>query len=353
MPRCIVCNDYYNPDDPDGGTTCQRCHSDNADWIKWQREQSIEQDDLHGLFLFTEQYFHLPWVVILTSLAFGLMGMAGAWRVIRLPLCPLVITVTTSIDLAIVYGVYAGRHRAREKKLLAQFRSTIRKKEPRVELSFQWQTILISMILVGLILLLTYALMSSALLRALVQWLLFEPAHAPLEPETAAQLSDLKKRANQVLPVILLVAYFAGSITLTYFSSTVVTQQYTGRLNEVLPNPIFLQGRLLMQVVQEEVAKQLCQTENPLSNNRASLQPEYKLEREPMQEVRKWTWDNLERTNDGGVKLIARAECADSRVEESITGHRTKYPEFIDYVVEADPWGHIIKITPGERRSQY
>ena len=108
-----------------------------------------------------------------------------------------------------------------------------------------------------------------------------------------------------------------------------------------------------MQVVQEEVAKQLCQSQNTASNNRASLQPEHNREQEAVQKILKWTWDNLERTNDGGVKLIARAECADSLVEESITGHKTKYPEFMDYVVEADPWGHIIKITPGERRSQH
>jgi hypothetical protein len=72
-----------------------------------------------------------------------------------------------------------------------------------------------------------------------------------------------------------------------------------------------------------------------------------------MQDIRRWNWETLERTPAGGIKVIARAECADSRVEESITGHRTKYPEFIEYSVEADPWGHVIRITQGERRSQY
>ena len=353
MPRCIVCKGYYNPDDPGWGTVCQRCHSDNADWVHWKRDQPIERGDLHGLFLFTEQYFHLPFIIILTSFAFGLMGTAGAWQMIRFFICLLVIIATAMTNVAIVYGAYQGRHRAREKELLAQFRATLRNKVPNVLLSTQWQTMLISIVIVGLILLLTYALMRSDLLRALAQWLLFEPAQAPLEPETEARLSQLRERAEQVLPIITLIGYVAISITLTLFSTKLLTQQYTARLNEVLPNPIFLQGRLLMRVVQDEVEKQLCQTENSTNNPQANPQSGHGPEQKSTPEVSRWTWDNLQRTNDGGVKLIARTECADSRVEESITGHRTKYPEFIDYVVEADPWGHIIKITPGERRSQY
>jgi predicted nucleic acid-binding protein len=348
MPRCIVCREYF-----DLGTVCTRCQSDNARWIAWQKNEPVEQGGLRGLFLFTEQYFHLPLLVIFTSLALGLMATAGIWRVIRLPICLFAITATTLVNLLIVYGVYQGRHRARERELLGQFRATLRKKGPWVWLSSQLQTLLIPVIVVGLILLLTYALMQSELLQALVRWLLFEPTQAPLTAKQAARLSDLKERAEQALPVVTLVAYITGSIALTYFSSVLVAQQYTGRMNEALPDPIFLQGDLLMQVVHSEVEKQLCQPGRSPSNNREPLQPWRNLEQESMKDIRRWNWETLERTPAGGIKVIARAECADSRVEESITGHRTKYPEFIEYSVEADPWGHVIRITQGERRSQY
>jgi len=353
MPRCIVCNGYYNPDDPASGTRCQRCQSENANWIRWQENEPVEEGGLHGLLFFTEQYFHLPFLVIFTSLAFGLMATAGIWRVIRLPICLFAITTTTLVNLLIVYGVYQGRHKARERELLRQFRATLRKKGPWVWLSSQLQTLLIPVMVVGLILLLTYALMRSDLLRALVRWLVFEPTQASLTAEQAARLSDLKERAEQALPVIAMAAYITGSLTLTYFSSVLVAQQYTGRMGKALPDPIFLQGDLLMQVVQREVEKQLCQPGRPPSNSRESPQPWYDLGQESMQDVRRWRWETLERTPAGGIKVIARAECGDSRVEESITGHRTRHPEFMDYIVEADPWGHIIRVTQGERRSQY
>jgi hypothetical protein len=351
MPRCIVCNDYYNPDDPDWGTRCRRCQSDNADWIRWQEGEHVEEGGLRGLLFFTEQYFHLPFLIIFTSLAFGLMATAGIWRNIRLPICLFVITATTLINLLIVYGVYEGRHKERERELLAQFRATIREKGPWLWLISQLQNLLLPMTVVGLVLLLAYAMMRSDLLRALARWLLFEPTLAPLTADQAARLSDLKERATQTLPVIALVGYAGGSIALTRFSSVLVARRYASRVSEALPNPIFLQGDLLMQVVQSEVEKQLCQPGRSPSNSREPSQPE--SAQESIRDIDSWTWETLERTPAGGIKLIARAECADSRVEESVTGHRTRHPEFIDYIVEADPWGHIIRITQGERRSQY
>jgi hypothetical protein len=348
MPRCIVCKEYF-----DLGTVCTRCRSDNTRWIAWQKNEPVEQGGLQGLLFFTEQYFHLPLLVVFTSLAFGLMATAGIWQIIRLPVCLLVVTATTLVNLTIVYGVYDGRHKARENELLAQFRATIRNKGPWVWLSPQLQTALILIIVLGSILILGYAIMESNLLRALLQWLLFEPTYRPLEPEQVSQLAEIKAKAAQALPIVFLIGYIGGSFALTYFSSMLLSRQHASRMNEALPNPIFLQGDLLMQVVQGEVEKQLYQTGRSQSNNRESPQPWHGLEQESMQNIRRWSWETLERTPAGGIKLIGRAECADSRVEESITGHRTKYPEFIEYSVEADPWGHIIRITQGERRSQY
>ena len=356
MPRCIVCREYF-----DAGTVCTRCQSDNARWIAWQKNEPVEQGGLRGLLFFTEQYFHLPLLVVFTSLAFGLMATAGIWQIIRLPVCLLVVTATTLINLIIVYEVYDGRHKARERELLAQFRATIRKKGPQVWLSPQLQSALIPAMVVGAIALLTYAIVSSDLLRAVLQWLLFEPAYRSLDPDQISQLAELREKAEQALPIVLLIAYIGGSFALTYFSSMLLSQQYTSRMNDTLPQPIFLQGDLLVRVVQEEIQRHLRQGECPSparrrpGSNTEPYQTENALasEREAPRNIGRWIWENLERTDDGGIKLIAQAECEDSPVEESITGHRTKYPEFVSYAVRADRWGHIVSITRGARSSQY
>jgi hypothetical protein len=346
MPRCIVCREYF-----DLGTVCTRCQSDNARWIAWQKNEPVEQGGLRGLLFFTEQYFHLPFLIIFTSLAFGLMATAGIWRNIRLPICLFVITATTLINLLIVYGVYEGRHKERERELLAQFRATIREKGPWLWMISQLQNLLLLMTVVGLVLLLTYAMMRSDLLRALARWLLFEPTLAPLTADQAAQLSDLKERATQTLPVIALVGYAGGSIALTRFSSVLVARRYASRVSEALPNPIFLQGDLLMQVVQSEVEKHLCQPGRSPSNSREPSQPE--SAQESIRDIDSWTWETLERTPAGGIKLIAQAQCAGFRVEDRNTGRMMEYPQSMDYTVEADQWGRIVRITPGERRPQY
>ena len=356
MPRCIVCKEYF-----DLGTVCTRCRSDNARWIAWQKNEPVEQGGVRGLLFFTEQYFHLPLLVVFTSLAFGLMATAGIWQIIRLPVCLLIVTATTLLNLTIVYEVYDGRHKARERELLAQFRATIRKKGPLVWLSPQLQSIVIPAIVIGLILILTYAIMSSDLLRAVLQWLLFEPTYRPLEPEQITQLTELKAKAEQALPIVLLFGYIGGSFALTYLSSTLLSRQYTSRMNETLPHPIFLQGDLLAKVVQEEIQRHLRQAgrpspvRQPPGPNTALFPTENALAsgQEATRSISRWIWENLERTNDGGIKLIAQAECEDSPVEESITGHRTKYPEFVSYTVRADRWGRIVSITRGARSSQY
>lgn len=62
------------------------------------------------------------------------------------------------------------------------------------------------------------------------------------------------------------------------------------------------------------------------------------------QEPRSWTWDEMERTVDGGIRLKAIVR-AGSKTEESLTGRRTEYPIYITYVVEADPWSRITKVV--------
>jgi hypothetical protein len=220
---------------------------------------------------------------------------------------------------------------------------------------------LIPAIVIGLILILTYAIMSSDLLRAVLQWLLFEPTYRPLEPEQMTQLSELKAKAEQALPIVLLIGYIGGSFALTYFSSMLLSQQYASRMNDTLPHPIFLQGDLLVRVVQEEIQRHLRQAEapSPVRRRPGSNTEPYQTENalasggEAPLNISRWIWENLERTNDGGIKLIAQAECEDSPVEETITGLRTKYPEFVSYAVRADRWGRIVSITRGARSSQY
>jgi hypothetical protein len=346
MPRCIVCREYF-----DLGTVCTRCQSDNARWIAWQKNEPVEQGGLRGLLFFTEQYFHLPLLVVFTSLAFGLMATAGIWQMIRLPVCLLVVTATTLINLTIAYEVYDDRHKARERELLAQFRATIRKKGPRVWLSPQLQSTLIPAIVVGAVALLAYAIVSSDLLRAVLQWLLFEPAYRSLDPDQVSQLAELKAKAEQALPIVLLIGYIGGSFALTYFSSMLLSGQYTSRMNDTLPHPIFLQGGLLARVVQEEAQRHLSREprssaeRQPLPQSRGHVLGRDNSERETAEESQRWTWEELERTANGGIKLRAQEEPEQSKTAESSTEHRLKYAESPSYTIEADRWGRIIRVT--------
>jgi hypothetical protein len=351
MPECIVCKGYYS-----SGTVCSRCGSDNKPWISWRHSVPVEQGNFWGLLHFTEPHFHMPFLLTATALAFGLMGIGGTWAGVNLGVRLLAVAVTVGMCLIIIQGIYAGRHRLRIDYLLEQIKTASSnqgaRQIPKLRPSMQLRTILIPVMAIGLFLLLAYALVQFELVWKLAAWLFLEPmGDAPLLlPE------EVRVRIAGALPLILMMGYIGVFPAFVYYSSMILAQQYANRVNEALPHPIFLRGDLLAKVVREEVERHLRQarrtsaTQRSSSQNRQSLQI---LGQEAVRITGEWAWEDVERTRDGGIKLTARVECEDSPVEESITGHRTKYPEFVSYTIDADRWGRIIRITRGERASQY
>ncbi len=352
MPECIVCKGYYS-----SGTACSRCGSDNGPWITWRQSVPVEQGSFWGLLHFTEPHFHMPFLLTATALAFGLMGIGGIWAGVNLGVRLLAVAVTVGACLVIVQGVYEGRHRLRIGYLLEQVKAASSRKGttqiPPIRLNMQWKTILIPVIAIGLFLLLAYALVQFELLWKLAAWLFLEPRG---EPPPVPIPDPVRARIAGALPLILMMGYIGIFPAFVYYSSMMLAQQYIQHMNEALPHPIFLRGDLLTAVVRAEVEKHLHQAGRPSpaqSSSSQNRQPLQILGQEATRASGEWAWEDVERVRDGGVKLTARAEREDSRVEESITGHRTKYPEFVSYTIEADQWGRIIRITRGERASQY
>ena len=343
MPRCIVCKGYY-----DSGTKCDRCQSDNTRWIEWQRNDPVEQDGFLGLLRFTGV---MPILVVDLSLALGLIGLAVFWKQIRVPISILAVIVTLLGNLIIIGYAYEDRLKFREKGLLAQWRTAIRKKGPIARLGPQLKAIVIPTAILVVLL----AIVMVDLVWGLVEWVFYEPIEKEQEVEPDSALGKLKERVLAALPLILMVAYVSCSLGLTYYLSFLSSQQYASRMNRALPQPIFLRGDLLARVVKEEVQKHLFQTGQPSpaqpssSTSKATSQAEHRPEGEPTRGSADWAWVDLERTNDGGIRFTAWVECESSQVEESITGLRTKQPEFVNYTVEADRWGRIVRVARGER----
>jgi hypothetical protein len=322
----------------------------------WRQSVPVERERFWGLVHFTEPHFHIPFLLTATALAFGLMGIGGIWTGVNLGVRLLAVAVTVGICLIIVQGVYEGRHRLRIDYLLEQVKAASSRKGtkqiPPIRLNLQWKTILIPVIAIGLFLLLAYALVQFELLWKLAAWLFLEPMGdpPPLLPE------EVRARIAGALPLILMMGYIGIFPALVYYSSMMLAQQYIEHMNEALPHPIFLRGDLLTAVVRAEVEKHLRQARRTSTTRRSSSQNRQSLQilgQEAVQITGEWAWEDVERTRDGGIRLTARVEREDSRVEESITGHRTKYREFASYTIEADRWGRIIRITQGAREAQY
>jgi hypothetical protein len=343
MPECIVCKGYYT-----SSTVCPRCGSDNGPWEKWRQAEPVEQGGLRGLLHFTEPHFHLPFLLTAMAMGFGLMGIAAMWAGVNLAVRLLAVFMTVGGCLAIIQGVYTGRHKLREDYLLTHVKTARSEKGPQIRFGTPLKMILTWVIVVGIILLLGWAFIRSDELWKIVAWLLLEPTDTTPVP---ALPDDIRVRVAGALPLFLLLAYVGIHLALVYSSAKMLAHQYAAQASKVLPPPIFLQGELLTRVVQQEAQRYLSRaqppstTRRPLGKNSTAPGTERGLEQESGQKNGGWAWEDVERTGDGGIRLTAWRKGEHPRVEESITGHRTEYSQIVSYTVEADPWGRITRIT--------
>ena len=204
-----------------------------------------------------------------------------------------------------------------------------------------------------------------------------EATKAPARP-------GLTERVKRAVPLIFLSGYIGLFPALVYASSMLLAQTYTKRMNQELPHPIFLQDEKLTRVVRREAEVELERVDprSPPDNIRVtgyfrlqgqagSLFPRLpsstnlpiikvgpstaqthpstrngdpSLQRaELWGQVDTWIWDELERTDDGGIKMkVARQEVYQlpKQTEESGINPGAR----VSYVVRADPWGRITEI---------
>ena len=331
MPECIVCKGYYT-----SGTVCPRCDSDNRIWLAWQQSEPAEREGLGGLLRFTEPHLHLPFFLTIIALALGLMGIALLWEGVNLAVRLLAVAATVGGGLIIIQGAYTGRHKLREKHLLAKVKTALSKKGTRAYLGAQLKLILVWAIVLGLLFYLVQAFLRSDLLWKILAWLLLEPkAEAPGLPLP----DDILQKVGSALPLLFVAAYVGISLASVYTSCQMLVHQYVEHASKVLPPPIFQQGELLVSVAQKEAQQHLSRSQSP---------PTPATGRGPEQEATRkggeWTWDQMERTGDGGVRLKAVVR-EGSKTEENLAGKPTEVPVYTTYTVEADPWSRITKIT--------
>jgi len=345
MPECIVCKGYY-----EAGQPCRRCGSDNSAWESWRATQDEEKGGAEGLLAFYEPYLYLPFLITGLALVFGPIGMLWAWKGILsgARLLAVVITVCSCPIAALV--AYGARHDIREQALLQR----VRRGYSVLLRSVRLRVIVVPVFLLLLVSLTTYITIKSDTLWKFARWLLLDPEYLE-QVEQQEAVSDttseeeqtdedgeeeegLRKRVRQVLPFALMGFYVTSMISFTYSASLLQALSYADKMNQQVPQPIFLREDMLVGVVQREAGRAVYRAITPKATGGAQTPTTTK------QMPRSWIWDEMERTDNGGVWLKAIVK-AGTRMEEGLTGKRTERPVYITYVVEADPWSRITKVA--------
>ena len=326
MPECIVCKGEYET-----GKSCERCGSDNSAWEKWRRDEETLGPG-GALLRFLEPYFGLPLLIAGWALAFGLLGMLWPWGGVKPHVLILAIVLTFVGCVLAVPVVYEKRFALREQELLRKVKRG-RKKGVGIEI----QALLVPAVALSLAMLLTLSLVQSEMVWKLMEWLVLEDTPAPSKDTPPLQEEPgIKDMVRRVFPLTCL----SGYVTLAafaYFSSLMLGQAYVKRLNEQLPQPIFLREDLLIKVVQREARNAVHRSIAPRVIG--SEETPTGIEQEP----RSWKWDEMKRTNDGGVEMkVALQDIYQLPQPTQESGQRPR--PLVRYIVRADPWGRIVEI---------
>jgi len=319
MPECVVCKGYY-----EAGQRCKRCGSDNSAWEQWKREMEVLGTPW-AMVHFLAPHFWLPLLIAIWALVFGLLGMFWFWSGVKAYVLWLAIAFTFLGCIFAAQSAYANRFALREQELLARVQRGWKK-----SLGPGMQATLAPAVAVVLTVILSIVLVNNATLWGLMAWLVLEPPSTasimevtPLEEGIPGEDLPLEEKVTRALPLMCLIGYVLVPVAFARASSYMLAQEYAGRLNERLPQPIFLRENLLAEVVQREAT--------------------HAVGRSPGN----WTWDHMERSDSGGIRLKA-LEKTGTRTEESLTGDKVERPVYTTYVIEADPWSRITKVAPEE-----
>jgi len=387
MPECIVCKGYYSPDT----MVCRRCSSDNTDWERWLKDEPVEQEGMGGLLHFTKPHCYLPFFIIFVALALGLtgVGIEKLWKEVTLFTCLLAIAASVVVSLFVLLGVYRHRHKLREDHLLERVRIAAAKKKPKkvpeVHVKVGSRTVFVLAMIAMLVLLIACVLVQSETAWKLSEMVFIvektstptptpTPGSTPistptLEPTpTPTPPLSLRVRVRRAVPLIFLGGYVSLSPALVYLSSMLLAQGYIRRMNQELPQPIFLQDENLARIVRREAEVELgrlapesanvsrtsyVRVEGQIAPHQLRIPPSVDIPvaedipLPPQVDLRiqaaTWVWDELERTDDGGIEMkVARQEIYQLSKPTKDSGHNPS-PR-VSYLVRADPWGHITEI---------
>lgn len=314
---------------------------------------------------FTRPHFYIPFVVAGFATVMGLVLASTFWREIRPSFRSIAILVTFVGCVLSVEYYYEERRRILEREMLREMRRGWCK-----GLSARMQTLIMPALGAAFILFMWYATMNSANLWGLIRWFAYDSP-----PEIG---ESLPQKVLAVLPFISLVGYCVLTISFSTSSALMLARRYTKDLRNIVPQPIFLDNEALASVVRREAETELGrlspeslypeglnhsamgylqdQTHRHLKELPASIDmpvveknsmaPQFEL----WIHAATWTWDELERTDDGGIMMKV------ARDEVYKFPKRTDGPSHIphgrvSYIVQADPWGRITSIKREEKRA--
>jgi hypothetical protein len=302
--------------------------------------------------VFTRPHFYIPFIVAGFSIVMGLVLASTFWREIRPGFRSIAILVTFVCCVLSVEYYYEERRRILEREILREMRRGWRK-----GLSARMQTLIMPALGAAFILFIWYATMNSANLWGLVRWFAYDSP-----PEIG---ESLPQKVLAVLPFISLVGYCVLTISFSTSSALMLARHYTKDLRNIVPQPIFLDNEALASVVRREAETELGrgnpETVLPIANlsgmfyarlpaNQLTAGNPRTPQREFWVYAATWTWDELERTDDGGIMMkVARDEVYKFPKR---TGGPNHIPHGrVSYIVRADPWGRITSIKREEKKA--
>jgi hypothetical protein len=336
MPECIVCKAEYTV-----GELCPRCDSDNSAWERW-KEGENKRGAPWGFLDFLKLHFYTPVIISYLALMLGLFGIAGPWVDIELSVLVPVVAFTVGMCVYIAQRVYGRRFALREEELFGRL-GRGRKKEfrPQDRASLAPVVAIVVVIILGLLLVESRPVWTYA--NLLMHSPLPSPAGIVDVPSPEDTEPSLEDRIGRALPLISLTAYALFLVAYAYSSSLMLAREYARRLNDKVPLPIFLREDLLTEVVQREAGQFVHRTITATKHGGGSGAKK-SAGAKPVSGT--WTWDEMERTTDGGISFRAIVES--TKTEETLSGELLERTVSTTYVVEADAWGRIIKVARAE-----
>lgn len=365
MARCDICKAYL---DPSLGPSrpCPRCGTIRRGWLALWQNDPTEEDGLNGLLAFTEPHFHLPILVAWLSLLLGLFFAFTLWDEVLAGFRILIVLVTPMGCLLSVAYFHERRKHLRERELLREVKKGW-KKGP----GLRAVSLILPATATAIVVIFMYSLISFEGLWKIVSTFTMKGT-----PELG---EGVRQRVVTVLPFISLVGYLFLTLSFAASSSLMLVRYYINRLKRFLPPPIFLQHELLAQVVRREAEVELGRRNpervHPEGSNQSAMgylqeQANQRLRSLPASvdmpigdgnalapllelwvHAATWTWDELERTEDGGIEMkVARDEVYHLPRHTDGPSH-IPHPR-VAYIVRADPWGRIMSIKRQEKNKR-